>query len=101
MSTIEQQPVEVDGDKLMQFVFRAVDESNGKLVAVKLIEVREPTEVERSRREAKALEQLTHPAIVRYIADGVTDDDQLFLAMQWVDGTTASERSMPKSLNQR
>ena len=31
MSTIEQPPTEVDGDKLMQFVFRAVDEVGATL----------------------------------------------------------------------
>ena len=31
MSTIEERPVEVDGDKLMQFVFRAVDEVGATL----------------------------------------------------------------------
>ena len=31
MTTVEQPPVEVDGDKLMQFVFRAVDEVGATL----------------------------------------------------------------------
>ena len=37
MSTIEQQPVEVDGDKLMQFVFRAVDEVGATLNAALVV----------------------------------------------------------------
>ena len=36
MSTIEQ-PVEVDGDKLMQFVFRAVDEVGATLNAALVV----------------------------------------------------------------
>ena len=37
MSTIEQQAVEVDGDKLMQFVFRAVDEVGATLNAALVV----------------------------------------------------------------
>jgi serine/threonine protein kinase len=76
----------------MGTVFKAVDEQTGATVAVKLIDVRDTGEVERSRREAKTLAQLAHPAIVHYVADGVTDSAILYLAMQWVDGVTASER---------
>jgi len=37
VSIIEQQPVEVDGDKLMQFVFRAVDEVGATLNAALVV----------------------------------------------------------------
>ena len=37
MSTIEQPQVEVDGDKLMQFVFRAVDEVGATLNAALVV----------------------------------------------------------------
>src|SRR6202451_831279 len=37
MSTIEQPPIEVDGDKLMQFVFRAVDEVGATLNAALVV----------------------------------------------------------------
>jgi hypothetical protein len=76
----------------MGVVFRARDEQTSRSVVVKVIEGRDATDIERSRREATTLARLAHPGIVQYVADGVTDGGALFLAMQWVDGVTVAER---------
>jgi serine/threonine protein kinase len=71
-------------------VHRATDEQTGELVAVKLLAVQDTLDVARARREAQALAQLSHPAIVRYIESG--EQGELFLAMQWIDGVTVGDR---------
>ncbi len=83
-------------------VYRAVDEQEGGLVAIKRMFVDYPHASERLALEARALIELTHPAIVRYV--GHEDDPAvgLFLAMEWLDGTTLSDRLKvaPLSLEQ-
>ena len=76
----------------MGTVFRARDEQTGKIVAVKVMEIRTAMESGRAHTETQALAQLRHPAIVGYIADGVLRDGRLFLAMEWIDGITLAER---------
>jgi hypothetical protein len=76
----------------MGVVFRALDGRDGGVVALKLLEGRTPVEIERARREANALARLSHPAIVRHVADGVLADSQLYLAMEWVEGLTVADR---------
>ncbi len=76
----------------MGVVFRAVDEATGATVAVKLLEGRTANEVERARREAEALARVSHTAIVRHIADGVLPGGELYLAMEWIDGSTVGDR---------
>src|SRR5205814_2336371 len=46
----------------------------------------------RFAQEAVVLAELSHPAIVRYVAHGKTPDGALFLAMEWLDGEDLSER---------
>ncbi len=43
-------------------------------------------------REARALEQLDHPAIVRFMGSGESDDGYLYLAMEHAAGDTLSKR---------
>jgi tetratricopeptide (TPR) repeat protein len=38
------------------------------------------------------LSQLSHPAIVRYVAHGATDAGELYLALEWLDGIDLRER---------
>ncbi len=76
----------------MGVVYRARDATTGGLVAIKVFAWRTALEVQRAQREVRLLDQLRHPAIVGHIADGVTPDGQLYLAMDWIAGTTVAER---------
>ena len=75
----------------MGVVFRALDASTDQHVAIKVLTGTEPEDIGRARREALALAVLTHPAIVRYVANGVTPTGQLYIAMEWIDGTTVAD----------
>jgi serine/threonine protein kinase len=70
----------------MGAVYRATDEHTGETVAVKLMHPGDDGRVERFAREAVALATLRHPAIVRYVAHGVSADGQHYLAMEWLEG---------------
>ena len=76
----------------MGVVFRAIDEHTRAAVAVKLLDARTGEQIERARREAAILSRLSHPAIVRHVADGVLADGSLFVAMEWIDGVTVAHR---------
>ena len=68
----------------MGSVFRALDRLTGERVAVKVIDDDAPSAGERFRLEANVLSELSHPAIVRYIAHGETDAGDAFLVMEWL-----------------
>jgi hypothetical protein len=76
----------------MGSVYRARDDQTGFVVAVKILDASTAIDVERARRESSSLASLPHPAIVAHIADGVTPDGRLFLAMEWIDGVTVGQR---------
>ena len=62
-------------------------------VAIKVLYGRAATDQrERLYREARILEKMSHPGIVRYVAHGETDDEQPYLAMEWIAGETLSTR---------
>jgi eukaryotic-like serine/threonine-protein kinase len=81
----------------MGWVFRALDQLSGGRVALKVMDGG-ATDSERFKREARMLAELEHPAIVRYVAHGVTDDGQPFLAMEWLDGEDLATRLARKPL---
>src|SRR5688572_8810314 len=81
----------------MGWVFRALDQLSGGSVALKVMDGG-ATDTERFKREARMLAELEHPAIVRYVAHGVTDDRQPFLAMEWLDGEDLATRLARKPL---
>jgi len=74
----------------MGSVYRARDRMTGEPVAVKLLARANERWAERFRREAIALAELTHPAIVRYVAHGVSPTGEPWLAMEWLDGEPLS-----------
>lgn len=76
----------------MGTVYRAHDTQTGFALAVKLFDARSAVDIRRAQREVQSLARLAHPAIVAHIADGVTDEGQLFLAMEWIEGTTVADR---------
>jgi tetratricopeptide (TPR) repeat protein len=75
----------------MGAVYRARDLTDGSVVAVKILTGRELREAERFDLEAAILAELTHPAIVRYIAHGVEGTDH-FIAMEWLEGEDLATR---------
>ncbi len=77
----------------MGAVYRARDRTSGGLVALKiLLSGLGDAAARRFEREAEALAALRHPAIVRYVAHGVTGEGQAYLAMEWVDGESLGDR---------
>jgi eukaryotic-like serine/threonine-protein kinase len=67
-------------------VFRATDRQTGSVVAVKLLSELAHQHAGRFVREARVLERLSHPGIVRHVAHGVAANGEPFLAMEWLEG---------------
>ena len=81
------------GTGAMGVVYRAVNEANGRVAAVKVISGESSQKgkaYERFRREAEILQQLRHPNIVRFLAFGRYKGTSYF-AMEFVDGVTLDE----------
>jgi serine/threonine-protein kinase len=78
----------------MSTVYRALDETLQRRVAIKLMN-REVTsdsdQLERFRREARAVAQLSHPHIVGVI-DAGEDEGRPYIVFEFVDGETLKER---------
>jgi len=73
----------------MGSVYRAIQLSVNRAVAVKLITGGSSNNaelVERFRREAKATAQLSHPNTVRLFDFGVTENQELFIVMELLEG---------------
>ncbi|HEY1551426.1 MAG TPA: protein kinase [Kofleriaceae bacterium] len=75
----------------MGAVYRAIDQAANEAVAIKVLRADSVDHVDRFAREIRVLEQLRHPGIVRYVADGVAHGE-LWLAMEWLDGESLSHR---------
>ena len=60
-------------------------------VAIKLIGSRRPALADHLRHECQLLAKLDHPGITRLIDAGVTDDDEPFLVMEWVEGESLEQ----------
>ena|SRR5579875_2150847 len=78
----------------MSTVYRAFDETLERRVAIKLLnrEVSSDSdELERFRREARAVAQLSHPHIVGVI-DAGEDDGRPYIVFEYVQGETLKER---------
>jgi predicted ATPase len=76
----------------MGTVYRARDLTDGAAVAVKILTGREIRETARFELEASILAGLTHAAIVRHIAHGVTDKGERYIVMEWLDGEDLGTR---------
>ncbi|WP_437832708.1 serine/threonine-protein kinase [Sorangium sp. So ce1153] len=70
----------------MGALYRAVDLETGAPVAVKVLFNGQEADLSRFAREARILDQLRDPAVVRYIAHGVTGASRPYLVMEWLDG---------------
>ena len=74
----------------MADVYRAVDVASGEVVAVKILRHMAPEQARRFAIEAKTLERLDHPAVVRFCASGESDGTP-YLVMEYVDGPSLAE----------
>jgi serine/threonine-protein kinase len=74
----------------MGVVFAAYDPQLDRKVALKLLrtglKVSSKEARTRLRREAQAIAQLSHPNVVGVYDVGATDDDDLYIAMEFVEG---------------
>ncbi len=77
----------------MGFVYQARDLVTEGTVALKLLHARGESEAaQRFVREAQVLSELRHPGIVSYVAHGLTEEQQPFLAMEWLEGEDLAQR---------
>lgn len=73
-------------------VFRATDRKTGDVVAIKVLRdtaAVDPEAIKRFKRELRLLEGLTHPNIISVIAQGETDDLDIWYAMPLAQGSLA------------
>jgi serine/threonine-protein kinase len=78
----------------MSTVYRAFDTVLERQVAVKLMHrdiAHNPDQLERFRREARAVAQLNHPHIVQVI-DAGEDDGMPYIVFEYVEGMTLKDR---------
>src|SRR5262245_22835646 len=73
-------------------VYQAIDRFSGAPVALKVLRGHAEADADRFTREAQVLAALRHPGVVRYVGHGETDDGQAYLAMEWLEGETLSQR---------
>jgi tRNA A-37 threonylcarbamoyl transferase component Bud32 len=73
-------------------VYRAVQRSVGRDVAVKLVQSRaHPDEIGRFLAQARAVSRIAHPNVMEVIDAGVTDDGLLYLVTGMVAGRTLAD----------
>src|SRR5438477_4553303 len=78
----------------MSMVYRALDETLQRRVAVKLMNrevASDSDQLERFRREVRAVAQLSHPHIVGVI-DAGEDDGRPYIVLEYVEGETLKDR---------
>ena len=73
-------------------VYEARDRLSGGRVAVKMLFDTTSAAEERFGREVSLLADLHHPSIVHYVAHGIADNGQRYLAMEWLEGHTLRDR---------
>src|ERR687890_2563772 len=77
----------------MSTVYRAFDPTLERWVAIKLMHSdisEDPDQLERFRREARAVARLSHPHVVTVI-DAGEDDGHPFIVFEYVDGETLKQ----------
>ena len=92
--------VEMIGQGGMGVVYKAVQKSLGRTVALKVLSPQlstDPEFVERFTREAKALAQLNHPNIVAIYDSGIHDKVP-YLVMEFVEGKSLRQLLAAKEL---
>lgn len=72
-------------------VYRAIDESTGELVALKILRRRDHQLARRLQREVELLGRLHHPGLVRLVDSG-TVEGHGYLVMELLEGGTLEDR---------
>src|SRR5688572_122444 len=75
----------------MSEVYRARDRDGG-FVAVKVLRGAAAGDRVRFEHEARALAELRHPGVVRYVTHGLTEAGEPYLAMEWLVGEDLAAR---------
>jgi protein kinase-like protein/uncharacterized protein DUF5648 len=83
------------GAGAMGLVYRALDKQTGEWVALKVLA---HGSADRFLREARALAEVTHPHIVRYVDHGQTEAGEPYLAMEWLDGADLAQKLLAGAL---
>src|SRR5262245_45902666 len=83
----------------MGTVYRALDRETGEPVAIKVLRGCDGQDAVRFRREAVVLAELRHPAIVRYVAEGLDTDGAPYLVMEWLTGCDLHTRLQREELS--
>jgi eukaryotic-like serine/threonine-protein kinase len=76
----------------MGAIYRGSERVTGAPVAIKVMASAASSGANRFAQEAVVLAELSHPAIVRYLAHGTTPQGTLFLAMEWLEGEDLAAR---------
>jgi eukaryotic-like serine/threonine-protein kinase len=79
----------------MSTVYLALDETLQRRVAAKVLHREmsdQPDQLERFRREARAVAQLSHPNVVSVIDAGNDEDGHPYIVFEYVDGETLKQR---------
>ena len=82
----------IAGEGGMGAVYQAHDDLTGHTVALKVLSHGSREYDERFLREARALAELKHSAIVGYEEHGRTPDGISYLAMEWLEGEDLQAR---------
>lgn len=79
-------------------LWHAEDLELGRDVALKVLRVTSGAGVERFLREAAILSKLRDPHVVGYLGQGITDDNHLYLVMEWLEGEDLERYSRRRRL---
>jgi len=82
----------------MGAIYRGTDLSTGSVVAIKSVGKRDRDSRARFAREVSIISELSHPGIVRYLANGGAEDGTLCFVMEWLEGEDLSERLLRSPL---
>jgi len=94
--------IELVGEGGMGIVYKARQKSLKRIVALKVLKEkvkRSEYEVKMFKREAKALANLKHPAIVPIFDSGVTQEGVYYFAMEYAEGLPLDEYCKEKQLS--
>jgi serine/threonine protein kinase len=79
----------------MGAVYKGTQKSLERPVAIKILsaemEANDPSFAERFKNEARAMGKLSHPGIVSVFDSGTTEDNMLYIVMEFVEGTDVAK----------
>lgn len=83
--------LEMAGRGGMGTVYRAMDHSTNRVVALKELVESTSESISRFTNEARLLGEIEHPHVVRYVTRGVGTTGKRFLVMEWLDGMNLAD----------